>query len=134
MFVYLFYTTPTKMFSIYTTPFKEVFCYATPQQNIYFLCHTLLKLFENTTPHQNNDLLLAIASCRAEVFGEDIFIRQQYVHTSVICDAIILFGPYPKMKKSNLVNLYDISAHRNFNLHFNFNFMRSFFWPLCKCF
>ncbi len=72
-------------------------------------------------PHSVKTILflqLAIASGRTEVFGEDIlffrecFIRQQNVHTSVICDANILFGPIPNMKKSYLVSLYDISAHK----------------------
>ncbi len=53
----------------------------------------------------------------------------------MICDANILFGPIPNMKKSYLVSLYDITMlTRNCNLHYNFNFMRSFIWPLCKCY
>ncbi len=92
--------------------FVCLFLYAlhhTPAKHLVFMPHSV---------KQNLFLRLAIASGRTEVFGEDIlffrecFIRQQNVHTSVICDANILFGPIPKMKKSYLVSLYDISAHK----------------------
>ncbi len=95
----------TKTCSIYAKPctksvlFVCLFLYAlhhTPAKHLVFMPHPVKKILF---------LQLAIASGRTEVFGEDIlffrecFIRQQNVHTSVICDANYIVWPNSQYEK-----------------------------------